>query len=151
MSSESMTPSPDSLLRTLAEFRFELRCFLHFSECAALKAGLQPQQHQLLLQVAGAPKDTAVTISYAAERLGLRHNSTVELVDRSECEGLLSRTVDPVDKRRILLRITRKGNQVLGRLARDHSRELDELAPRLALTLKNISLHAQSGAGVEIR
>ncbi|HEV2446454.1 MAG TPA: helix-turn-helix domain-containing protein, partial [Candidatus Sulfopaludibacter sp.] len=77
----------DSLLRTLAEFRYELRCFLHFSECAALEAGLHPQQHQLLLQVAGAPESAAVTIAYAAERLGLKHNSTVELVDRSEREG----------------------------------------------------------------
>ena len=41
------------LLRTLADFRFELREFLYFSECAAVEAGLQPQQHQLLLQVAG--------------------------------------------------------------------------------------------------
>ena len=73
-------------------------CFLHFSECAAIGAGLQPQQHQLLLQVAGAPEATAVTIAYAAERLGLKHNSTVELVDRSEREGLLSRTAHDQDK-----------------------------------------------------
>src|ERR1035437_10658712 len=85
---------PDLLLRPLAEFRFELRCFLHFSETAALEAGLQPQQHQLLLQVAGAPENTAVTIAHAAERLGLKHNSAVELVNRSEREGLLARTVD---------------------------------------------------------
>ena len=144
-----MLSGPGSLLITLAEFRFQLRCFLHFSECAALKAGLQPQQHQLLLQVAGAPRETAVTIAYAAERLGLRHNSVVELADRSECEGLLARKVDPLDKRRILLRVTRKGSQVLGRLAGDHSRELNELAPRLERALKNIRLHAQSGASAE--
>ena len=56
MITRSTKGAPDSLLRTLAEFRFELRRFLHFSECAALEAGLQPQQHQLLLQVAGAPE-----------------------------------------------------------------------------------------------
>jgi DNA-binding MarR family transcriptional regulator len=86
--------SPDLLLKTLADFRFELRRFLHFSECAALEAGLQPQQHQLLLQVAGAVVDTPVTVAYAARRLGLKHNSAVELVDRSERGGLLSRTTD---------------------------------------------------------
>ena len=74
----------DHLLSTLAEFRFELRQFLQFSESASLEAGLQPQQHQLLLQVAGAAEGTAVTIAYAASRLGLKHNSAVELVDRSE-------------------------------------------------------------------
>src|ERR1700733_10941694 len=81
----------DSLLRTLADFRFELRRFLHFSEIAATEEGLHPQQHQLLLQVAGAPEGAVVTIAYAAERLGLRHNTVVELVNRSEGEGLLVR------------------------------------------------------------
>ena len=118
--------------------------FLHFSESVALEAGLQPQQHQLLLQVAGAPEATTVTIAYAAERLGLKHNSTVELVDRSEREGLLTRAADPADKRRAILRVTRKGKQILSRLSGDHARELNELAPRLALALKNIRLHEQA-------
>jgi DNA-binding MarR family transcriptional regulator len=142
--------NPDSLLRTLAEFRYQLRCFLHFSECAALEAGLQPKQHQLLLQVAGAPGAAEVTIAYAAERLGIKHNSAVELVDRSECEGLLTRTHDPADGRRAILRVTRKGEQILGRLAGDHARELSELAPRLAEALEHIRLQAHGG-GVEAR
>jgi len=141
------TPSePDLLLRTLAEFRFELRCFLHFSETAALEAGLQPQKHQLLLQVAGAPEGTTVTIAYVAERLGLKHNSAVELVDRSESEGLLVRTKDAADKRRAILRLTRKGKLILGRLSDDHARELNELAPRLAKTLKNLSRYSHESA-----
>jgi DNA-binding MarR family transcriptional regulator len=144
-------PSPGLLLRTLAEFRYELRRFLLFSECAAFEAGLQPQQHQLLLQVAGALENTAVTIAYAAERLGLKHNSTVELVDRSEREGLLARTVDVDDKRRAILRVTRKGRLVLERLAGDHAKELNELAPRLTKALKHISFNAQRSSGVEAR
>jgi DNA-binding MarR family transcriptional regulator len=144
------TPSePDLLLRTLAEFRFELRCFLHFSETAALEAGLQPQKHQLLLQVAGAPEGTTVTIAYVAERLGLKHNSAVELVDRSESEGLLVRTKDAADKRRAILRLTRKGKLILGRLVGDHARELNELGPRLAKTLKNISRYSHKSAQME--
>lgn len=143
--------SPDLLLKTLADFRFELRRFLHFSECAALEAGLQPQQHQLLLQVAGAPETTAVTIAYAAERLGLKHNSTVELVDRSEREGLLERTTDMDDKRRAILCITRKGRMILGRLAGDHARELNELAPRLSQALKQITLNSRRSVDAEAR
>ena len=137
----------DVLLKSLAEFRFELRRFLHFSECAALEAGLQPQQHQLLLQVAGAPEQTAVTIAYAAERLGLKHNSAVELVDRSERQGLLTRTVDPEDRRRAILQLSHKGRQLLRRLASDHARELTELAPQLVRALKNINTHTQSTSG----
>src|SRR5579863_10161913 len=136
MDISAQVPGPDVLLRTLAEFRYEVRRFLQFSECAALEAGLQPRQHQLLLQVAGAPADTVVTIAYAAERLGLKHNSTVELVDRSEREGLLERRADADDKRRAILRVTRKGRLVLSRLASDHAKELNELAPRLTRALK---------------
>ena len=149
MSSQSQVAGHDLLLKPLAEFRFELRRFLHFSESAAVGAGLHPQQHQLLLQVAGAPEGAVITIAYAAERLGLKHNSTVELVDRSEREGLLARKVDIGDKRRALLRVTRKGKQVLGKLAGSHARELNELAPRLASAMEHIALHAHSGTGAE--
>jgi DNA-binding MarR family transcriptional regulator len=142
MDIQPATSGPDLLLKKLAEFRYELRRFLLFSECAALEAGLQPQQHQLLLQVAGAPENTAVTISYAAQRLGLKHNSAVELVDRSEHEGLLERRADVDDKRRAILRVTRKGRLVLGRLAGNHAKELIELAPRLTKALKHISINA---------
>ena len=137
---------PDLLLKTLADFRFALRRFLHFSECAALEAGLQPQQHQLLLQVAGAPEGGVVTIAYAAERLGLKHNSAVELVNRSQREGLLTRTTDASDKRRAILRVTRKGRQIMSRLAGDHARELNEWAPRLAKALQHIRTHSDGGA-----
>ena len=137
-------PDPDPLLTTLADFRYELRRFLQFSESAAVTIGLHPQQHQLLLQVAGAPEGTSVTIAYAAERLGLRHNSTVELVDRSAREGLLARQTDPRDRRRAILHLTPKGRQVLGRLSGEHARELNDLGPRLEKALKNIRLHARA-------
>jgi DNA-binding MarR family transcriptional regulator len=146
MDSRFPTAGSEELLRTLADFRFELRRFLHFSESAAIAAGLQPQQHQLLLQVAGAPEGTDVTIAYAAARLELKHNSTVELVDRSEREGLLTRTADSGDRRRAILRVTRKGRQVLGRLSSDHARELNELGPRLAKSLRLIGRHTESAS-----
>ncbi len=146
MSAYAAPAAPDQLLRTLADFRYELRRFLHFSESAAHHAGLHPQQHQLLLQVAGAPQETAVTIAYAAERLGLRHNSTVELVDRSAREGLLTRKTDPADRRRAILHITHKGRQVLSGLSNEHARELNELAPRLERGLKHIRLHSRAVA-----
>ncbi|MGO9938968.1 MAG: MarR family winged helix-turn-helix transcriptional regulator [Terracidiphilus sp.] len=142
MKAGSPETTSGSLLRTLADFRYEVRCFLHFSECAALEAGLHPKQHQLLLQVAGAPEGTSVTIAYAARRLGLRHNSAVELVNRSEREGLLVRKTDAGDKRRVILRATRKGKMLLVRLSANHARELNELAPRLAEALDRIKAHS---------
>jgi len=139
----------DRLLHTLADFRFELRRFLQFSESAAVEAGLQPQQHQLLLQVAGAGEGVSVTIAYAAQRLGLKHNSTVELVDRSEREDLIERTADRDDRRRAILRLTRKGRQVLQRLSGEHARELNEMAPRLVRALRRVQMHSGSGAALE--
>ena len=138
---------PSSLLESLADFRFELRKFLHFSEEAAAAAGLQPQQHQLLLQVAGARAGTLVTIAYAAKRLKLRHNSVVELANRSVREGLLLRVQDADDLRQVLLEITPKGKKVLRRLSIDHARELTELAPKLASDLQRISAYASANAG----
>jgi len=135
-----------SLLSTLANFRHELRHFLHFSEMSAVEAGLPPQQHQLLLQVAGAPEGAEVTISYAAFRLSLKHNSTVELVDRSEREGLLVRRIDGGDKRRALLSVTPKGKRILAQLSLDHARELNERAPRLIKALQQIRMRSAASA-----
>ncbi|KAA6463394.1 MarR family transcriptional regulator [Acidobacteria bacterium AB60] len=130
------------MLTTLADFRYVLRHFLQFSEQAALEAGIQPQQHQLMLQVAGANPANATTVAYVAERLGLKHNSAVELVDRSEHEGLVVREEDPADRRRAIVRLTRKGERLLDRLAGDHARELTVMAARLIENLERVRRHA---------
>ena len=127
------------LLQTLAEFRYRLRTFLQFSEQAAGQVKLHPQQHQLLLQVAGAPAGTSATIAYAAERLALRHHSTVELVNRSVAERLLLRTHDPQDRRRVILRTTAKGRRILKQLSQVHAQELRQLGPPLVRSLKRIA------------
>jgi DNA-binding MarR family transcriptional regulator len=122
----------------LAEFRFALRQFLHFSEAVAWQFDIQPQQHQLLLQVAGAPEDVSPTIAYAAGRLGLRHHSVVELVNRCEEAGLLMRSHDPVDLRRVVLSLTTKGSALIEKLSTYHAQELNVLGPRLIESLKQI-------------
>jgi DNA-binding MarR family transcriptional regulator len=138
MKSEAATSAPLAQLRTLAEFRHQLRMFLQFSESAAQKLGLQPQQHQLLLQIAGAPDGTATTVGYAAERLGVRHNTAVELSGRSEEAGLIKRKHGGDDRRRVLLELTPKGRRLLDSLSVDHALELHELAPQLIRTLTEL-------------
>ena len=135
-------------LQNLAEFRYELRRFLQFSESCATEADLHPQQHQLLLQLAGAPDEVETTVSYAAERLGLRHHTVVELSKRCEEAGLIHRSQDLNDRRRIQLQVTAKGHRVLRGLSEDHERELYELGPRLIRVLSRIcgsGEHAISG------
>jgi DNA-binding MarR family transcriptional regulator len=133
-------------LQTLAEFRYALRQFLHFSEECATEAGLHPQQHQLLLHVAGAPDGAETTISYVAERLGLRHHSVVELSKRCEEAGLIRRKHDTPDRRYVVLHVTAKGQRVLQTLSEVHERELSELVPRLVRTLTTIRSSARRNA-----
>ena len=144
-------PSSANLIERLAEFRYRLRIFLQFSEQAAVAAGLQPQQYQLLLQIAGAPADAAPTIAYAAGRLGLRHHSVVELANRSVEEGLLERTSDAADARRVLLRVTAKGARLLHKLAAHHRSELEVMAPALIEALTRIEQWEQDHAAAASR
>jgi DNA-binding MarR family transcriptional regulator len=130
----SMTSSADRL-RILAEFRHQLRLFLHFSETTAQKRGLQSQQHQLLLQIAGAPEKVAATIGYAAERLCLCHNTVVELSNRCEAAGLIVRKADGFDRRFVLLALSPAGRKKIEALSIDHECELNDLAPKLIRTL----------------
>ena len=123
----------------LADFRFRLRKFLHFSEEAATRVGLTPQQHQLLLQIAGAPKGTVTSVGYLAERLTLRHHSVVELGNRCEEAGLIVRRDDPDNRRHVVLKLTVEGNRLLRRLSADHTRELKELGPQLVTALKTFT------------
>ena len=121
--------------RALAGFRHELRRFLHFSEEAARDVGLEPQQHQLLLAVRGMPAGSAATVGALAERLQLRHHSTVELVDRSEARGLVRRASHPDDRRQVIVALTAAGAGLLRRLSLVHRTELRTVAPRLLATL----------------
>ena len=125
----------EAQVRALAEFRFLLRQFLRFSEEAATRAGLTAQQHQLLLQVAGAPEGVVTSIGYLAERLALRHNSVVELGTRCEEAGLVVRISDPGNRRHVVLKLTPEGDLILRGLSEDHGRELHELGPKLAAGL----------------
>jgi len=135
---QSKSVSPVPLLEALAEFRYQLRRFALFSEQVAQDHDLQPRQHQLMLQVAGIAEGRSATISFLAERLGLRQNSVVELADRSVAEGLVRRTEDPADRRRTVLSVTDKGMRILDALSTSHARELDEFGPQLIRALERI-------------
>jgi DNA-binding MarR family transcriptional regulator len=103
-------------LADLAEFRYQLRRFVSFSEAASESAGISAQQYQLLQVVATVPEGQESSISYIAERMVVRHNSAVELVDRAEKAGLVQRVADPKDHRRSLVETTSRGNDLLAQL-----------------------------------
>ncbi len=116
---------------SLAELRYQIRRFLHFSEQAARKAGLEPSQHQLMLALKGLPQGTRPRIGELAERLQLRHHSTVELVNRLAAGSFVRRVRDGEDRREVLLALTPKGKKVLRELSLHHRAELRTQGPAL--------------------
>lgn len=135
---ETQTRPEISGLKELAEFRYELRAFLSFSETASEHHGIQAQQYQLLQVIGSLPAGQQPSISYLAERMILRHNSTVELVDRAERAGLVRRFNDSGDARRSLVNLTDEGFALLKRLVADHLRELSERRERLIAALSGL-------------
>ena len=121
--------------RALAEFRYEIRRFLGFSERAARRCGLEPRQHQLLLALKGLPDRVDPTIGELAERLQVEHHSAVEMIDRLQRRRLVVRSRDSADKRRVLVQLTARGNALLCGLALSHRNELRSAAPRLVRAL----------------
>ena len=122
----------------LAEFRYQIRKFIRFSERAARDAGVEPQQHQLLLAVKGMPPDVAPSIGEIASRLQIVHHSAVELVDRLEEQGMVQRRRNPDDRRQVFLSLTQKGERVLRELSVHHRRELAASGPELANALRKL-------------
>jgi DNA-binding MarR family transcriptional regulator len=110
--------------RSLAELRYRIRRFIHFSEQAARASGLEAQQHQLLLAIKGLPRGESPTISAIAARLVLAHNSTQELVRRAEGRQLVTTRHDLDDRRQVLVELTEDGEVALRELSIAHLEEL---------------------------
>lgn len=123
----------------LAEFRYTLRHFLHFSEQAASEHGLTPQQYQALLAIEGFPGRNSITIGELAGQLQVVHHSAVGLADRLEALSLIIRTPCTKDRRRVLVSLTPAGLASLEKLYRIHRAELRSLGPNLAHLLRKAS------------
>lgn len=123
---------------TLAELRYHIRRFLRIREDAARAAGIEPQQYLLLLQVKGMQGRQAPTIGALAERLQLRHHSTVELIDRLVDRGMLVRRPGTEDRREVRVELRPSGEAILRRLALHSLRELETEGPALVSTLTRL-------------
>lgn len=132
-------PVTDREYRALADVRYTIRRFLAFSEAAARDAGVEPQQHQLLLAIRGLPEGERADLTTLAERLQVRHHSVVELAGRAEAAGLVVRIADPDDARRVILRLTRPGDALLARLSREHRDELGAAGRQLGRAIRTLA------------
>jgi DNA-binding MarR family transcriptional regulator len=119
------------LIRHLAGFRYHLRRFLRFSEQAARAEGITPQQHQLLLGIAGYTDREWATIGELAEFLQERHNAVVGLVERAARRGLVRKVQGEPDRRFVRVHLTARGEAALAKLAQLHREEATRLAARM--------------------
>lgn len=115
----------------LARLRLALRRFTAFSASAAHAAGLPAQQHQALLAIKGYPRGEAMTVGALAENLLITPHAATELVDRLVDAGLISRSKDANDRRRLILALTRKAERLLHSLSVVHLKEIRETLPAL--------------------
>lgn len=123
-------PLHDCDYAELADFRAALRGFLAFSEARAGEVGLSPRQHQTLLAIRGAASGQA-TIGYIAERLILKPHTASELVKRLEALDLIVRQTSEQDRRKTLLALTGRAEELLLKLSTIHREEIRRLKPLL--------------------
>ncbi|MGH9691448.1 MAG: MarR family winged helix-turn-helix transcriptional regulator [Candidatus Acidiferrales bacterium] len=113
-----------SIARELAHFRYQLRRFLRFSENAARASGVTPQQHQLMLGVAGFTGRGWATISELADFLQERHNAVVGLVNRASQRNLVRKEIVASDRRFVRVELAPRGRKILRDLVALHRSEL---------------------------
>lgn len=130
--------------KSMAELRYQIRRFLRFSENAARQAGIEPQQHQLLLAVRGLPEGLKPTVGVLAERMQLQHHSTVELIDRLVDRDLLCRLRATDDRRQVLVKLTHDGEELLEKLSRHHLQELQSVGPTFVKVLQTLIENSRS-------
>jgi DNA-binding MarR family transcriptional regulator len=111
---------------TLANFRYQLRRFLRFSEEVTQQNGVRPLQYLLMLQLKGFPSREWATIAELAERLQAKHHGVVALVSRCEAAGW-------VQRRSVEVHLTRAGEARLDELARLHRDELQSVRSGFAV------------------
>lgn len=138
--------------RALAEVRYLIRKFLRFSEEQTRKIGLEPRQHQMLLAVKGLPAGMRPTIGVLAERLQIAPHSTVELVNRLVKARLVERRRDAKasDRREVLVKLSKKGEEVLRKLSLAHRAELLAEGQELVESLEKV-LYSGSGKKRKLR
>jgi DNA-binding MarR family transcriptional regulator len=128
----------DGEYHALSQLRYLIRRFLQEGDATARQAGLEPQQYLLLLAIRGLEPGQEASIRTLADRLALRHHSTVELIDRMEAHGFVRRTRGREDRRQVLVSLQPRGEKLLEKVVaqrlvelRSHGRVLVESIGKL--------------------
>lgn len=133
--------------RALGELRYRIRRFLQEGDMTAKQAGLEPQQYLLLLALRGLPPRQEATISVLADRLSLRHHSTVELIDRMEAHGYVKRIRGREDRRHVLVSLQPRGEKLLEKVVEQRVIELRANGRALVAAISALLEMRQGAAG----
>jgi len=85
-------------------------------------------QFRMLLVLAGCAKSKLVTL---AERLAVNPSTAMRMVDRLSAAGLVSREVNPENRREVLLRLTRAGQLIVDQVTVHRDREIAAIVARM--------------------
>jgi DNA-binding MarR family transcriptional regulator len=120
----------------LAAFRYAMRKFLSFSKRAlADEAQLTPEQYEALLALKAFSSSTGLTIRDLSERLQVKHNTAVGIVNKLEAISLLRREPGVLDRRHVFLKLLPEGDQLLARVAAIHREEMRMRSPEMVEAL----------------
>jgi DNA-binding MarR family transcriptional regulator len=125
----------------MADFRYQIRRYLRFSEEVSQQHGITVLQYLLLLQLKGYPGRDWATIAELAERLQAHHHGTVNLVTRCEKAGLVERRKGDGDQRFVQVSLSSKGEKLLSKLASLHLDQLRNLDT--PLTVPDVSMFSR--------
>jgi DNA-binding MarR family transcriptional regulator len=89
------------------------RQFVQTLDSISRDSGVEPRQYELLLLVSHWERNRPPTVRDISRSLGIRHNTTVELIDRTAGKGLVERVRDAGDRRQVFLKLTAEGQRIL--------------------------------------
>jgi DNA-binding MarR family transcriptional regulator len=116
----------------LASFRYAMRKFLSFSRRALAKeAQLTPEQYETLLALKAFAGQTGLSISELSERLQVKHNTAVSLVDKLEELQYVCRAQGTADRRQVFVTLTPAGSSILAKVAVLHRQEMRIRSPEM--------------------
>ena len=119
--------------------RTKLRRFERWSAEQAGTQGLTASRHQLMRAVRGDTVAGGPTVGDNADYLLIRHNTAVELINRSEKAGQIRCVSDTSDHRAVRLWHTPAALGKLEALSGAHIQELANLTPMLESMINDLA------------
>ena len=124
------SPEFQRYFHAISEAHHIIRKVFRLVDEQAKRAGLDPLEHKLLIQVFGAGEQ-GLRVNAAAARLDIASALASRLVKRLQDKGLVVRSSGGSDRRAIRVAATDAGREVLARVDRDVRRQVGHFQEQL--------------------